>query len=266
MSIPSVEMNTGDLSPSIVATLQNSDGSIFDLTGCTVLFQMSQQGQILFSHAASVTNASGGVVQYNWQVGDTEDVYGVCTGQFVVTLPGGATQTFPTVGVFYIIFPIQPLITPSTLPQFTSFSDVMGRLNVQGPDSTGNYTVYGLPVSQQGIQAQVDHANLYISSLVPNLVSTDPRYPFAQLAALDLACMGVLVSASGGMLLGAADYKLGDLFVTKGTVGKFALQSAVQSYQDSFSRNVLNLSTVALGAEAHLANEIPRQPRLNIGI
>ena len=72
MSIPSIEMNTGDLSPSIVATLQNSDGSIFNLTGCTVLFQMSQQGQILFSHAALVTNASGGVVQYNWQESDTE--------------------------------------------------------------------------------------------------------------------------------------------------------------------------------------------------
>jgi len=29
----------------------------------------------------------------------------------------------------------------------------------------------------------------------------DPRCPFEQLAALDLACMSVLVAASGGMLL-----------------------------------------------------------------
>ncbi len=257
MSIPSVEMNTGDLSPSIVAAMQNSDGSVFNLTGYTVFFQMSQQGQILFSHAASVTNAAGGVVQYNWQESDTEDFYGVCTGQFIVTLPGGATQTFPTVGEFYIIFPIQPVTTPSTLPQFTTLSEVMAHLNVQGPNATGAYTVYGLPVSQQGIQAQVDHANMYISSLV-SLSSSDPRYPFAQLAALDLACMGVLVAASGGMLLGAADYKLGDLFVTKGTVGKFALQSAVQSFQDSFTRNVMNLSTVVVAAEASVAREVPR--------
>ncbi len=258
MSIPSVEMNTGDVSPSIVATLQNSDGSVFNLTGCSVVFQMSQQGQVLFSHACTITNAAAGVVQYNWQESDTEDVYGVCTGQFLVTLSSGAQQSFPTVGVFYIIFPIQPVTTPSTLTQFTSLSDIMGHLNVQGPNSAGTYTVYGLPVSQQGIQAQVDHANLYISSLVPSVTSTDPRYPFAQLAALDLACMGVLVAASGGMLLGAADYKLGDLFVTKGTVGKFALQSAVQSFQDSFTRNVMNLSTVALGAEARLGQDVPR--------
>ncbi len=255
MSIPSVEMNTGDLSPSINATLQNSDGSAFNLTGCAVTFQLSQNGQVLFTKSAAVVNASAGTVQYAWQSGDTNQ-YGVCTGVFIVTLPGGATQTFPTVGVFYVIFPLQPS-TSSTAPAYASVSEVMSHLNVQGPDSTGNYTVYGLPVSQQGIQAQVDHANLYLSSLVPSLTSMDPRYPFAQLAALDLACMGVLVAASGGMLLGAADYKLGDLFVTKGTVGKFAIQSAVQSYQDSFSRNVMNLSTVALGAEACLGREVP---------
>jgi hypothetical protein len=69
--------------------------------------------------------------------------------------------------------------------------------------------------------------------------------------------MSVLVAASGGMLLGAADYKLGDLFVTKGTVGKFSFQSAVQSFQDSFSRNIVNLSTVAIGTEARLGHEVP---------
>ncbi len=85
----------------------------------------------------------------------------------------------------------------------------------------------------------------------------DPRYPFAQLAALDLACMSVLVAASGGMLLGAADYKLGDLFVTKGTVGKFSFQNAVQSFQDSFNRNIANLSTGAVSAQVRLGNEVP---------
>jgi hypothetical protein len=59
------------------------------------------------------------------------------------------------------------------------------------------------------------------------------------------------------MLLGAADYKLGDLFVTKGTVGKFSFQSAVQSFQESFSRNIVNLSTVAIGAKARLGHEVP---------
>src|SRR5208283_6133800 len=145
----------------------------------------------------------------------------------------------------------------STYPAFTSPEEVIGFLNATGPDSNSNYLVYGLSVSSNSVQAYVDHANTYIGSLVPSVTSTDPRYSFAQLAALDLACRGVLVAASGGMLLGAADYKLGDLFVTKGTVGKFALQEAVQSYQDSFSRNVMNLSTVAIGAQARLGHEVP---------
>ena len=145
----------------------------------------------------------------------------------------------------------------STYPALTSLEEVIGFLNATGPDSNSNYLVYGLSVSSNSVQAYVDHANTYIGSLVPTVTSTDPRYPFAQLAALDLACMSVLVAASGGMLLGAADYKLGDLFVTKGTIGKFSFQSAVQSFQDSFTRNMVNLSTVAIGAEASLGHTVP---------
>jgi hypothetical protein len=145
----------------------------------------------------------------------------------------------------------------STYPAFTSLEEVISFLNATGPDGNSNYLVYGLSVSSDSVQAFVDNANTYIDSLVPSVMSTDPRYPFAQLAALDLACMAVLVAASGGMLLGAADYKLGDLFVTKGTIGKFSFQSAVQSFQDSFKRNIMNLSTVAIGASARLGHEVP---------
>ena len=145
----------------------------------------------------------------------------------------------------------------STYPAFTSLEEVIGFLNATGPDSNSNYTVYGLSVSGNSVQAYVDHANTYIGSFAPSVTPMDPRYPFAQLAALDLACMSVLVAASGGMLLGAADYKLGDLFVTKGTIGKFSFQSAVQSFQDSFTRNIANLSTGAVSAKARLGNEVP---------
>ena len=146
----------------------------------------------------------------------------------------------------------------STYPAFTSLEEVIGFLNVTGPDGNGNYVVYGLSVSGNSVQAYVDHANTYIGSFVPGVTSTDPRYPFAQFAALDLACIGVLVAASGGMLLGAADYKLGDLFVTKATVGKFSFQNAVQSFQESFNRNIANLSTGAVSAQARLGNEVPQ--------
>lgn len=141
---------------------------------------------------------------------------------------------------------------------YTTLSEVVAHLNAQGPDANSVYTVYGLPVSTGTMQAHVDYANMYISSLVQNVISTDPRYPFAALAALDLACMGVLVAASGGMLLGATDYKLGDLFVTKATVSKFAYQSAVASFQDDLNRVLMNFSTVAIGAKARLGEQVPK--------
>ena len=81
----------------------------------------------------------------------------------------------------------------SSYPSFTLLSEVVTHLNASGPDSNGNYLVYGLTISSNSVQAFVDHANTYIGSLVPSVTSTDPRYQFAQLA------------ASGGMLLGAAD-------------------------------------------------------------
>ena len=147
----------------------------------------------------------------------------------------------------------------STYPAFTSLEEVIGFLNATGPDGNSNYLVYGLSVSSNSVQAYVNYANTFIGSFAPSVASTDPRYLFAKLAALDLACMAVLVAASGGMLLGAADYKLGDLFVTKGTVGKFSFESAVQSFQDSFTRNIVNLSTVAIGAKARLGYEVLRR-------
>jgi hypothetical protein len=252
-------MNTGDLSPVLQATLTNPDGTIFSLAGCTVMFQLNQNGQVLFSKAATINDAATGVVEYDWQTGDTAHS-GVCTGQFIVTSSTGAQQTFPTVGVFYVIFPIQPVTTPSELPQFTTLSEVMGHLNVQGPDKTGNYTIFGLTVSQEGIQSQVDHANKYIASLVPSLIegSVDPRLPSAELAATDLACMGVLVSSVGGALVGAYDYFLGDMRVARSGPYASAIKMAINGYSKSAASNLKNLSTVAVGAKANLSYRVPR--------
>ncbi len=145
-------------------------------------------------------------------------------------------------------------------PAFTTLSEVVSHLNITGPDDNGNCTIFGLTISESCLQSQIDHANKYIFSLVPSLSGPgclDPREPAAELAATDLACIDILVAASGGIMLGATDYKLGDLFVTKGTIEKFALQEAVQSYQTSFNHNIVNLSTVAAGAKATLGFRVP---------
>ena len=123
-----------------------------------------------------------------------------------------------------------------SFPAFTSLSEVVSHLNASGPDTSGNYSVFGLSVAATSIQTDVDHANKYLNSIVPGLTSTDLRYSSAELAALAIACVGTLVTASGGMLLGAFDYRLGDIFVTKGSVAKAAFANAISSFSKRCSR------------------------------
>ncbi len=246
MSVSTVfKINTGDLSPSVQAVLQNSDGSVVNLQNCTALFVMTQNDQTLFSKSASIIDAVNGIVKYDWQAGDT-DYYGVCEGKFIVTLPNSLTQSFPVAGVFYIIFPLQPQPVPQLMvTAFTSFTEVMTHLNVEGPNNTGNYSVYGLPVSQKGIQAHVDHANKYLYSLVPSISDqSDSRYVSAELAALDIACLGVLVTVVGGSLVGAYDYSLSDMHVSRAGPFASAIKVAIDAYRQSAIGNLLNVSTI----------------------
>jgi hypothetical protein len=132
-----------------------------------------------------------------------------------------------------------------SVPDFTSISELVSHLNATGPDSSNNYTVYGLKISSASVQAQVDHANKYLYSLVPSLSDpTDPRYVCAQLAALDLAALGVLVTVVGGSLIGVYDYNLGDMHVQRAGPYATAIKIAIDGYQKSFIDNIANVSTV----------------------
>ena len=133
----------------------------------------------------------------------------------------------------------------SSNPSFTSLSEVITHLNATGPDSSSNYTVYALKIYGVSFQAQVDHANKYIYSIVPSLSDpTDPRYVSAQLAALDLACLGVLVTVVGGSLIGAYDYALGDMHVARAGPYANAIKIAIEGYRQSMIGNLVNVSTV----------------------
>jgi hypothetical protein len=141
-------------------------------------------------------------------------------------------------------------------PTFTSLAEVITHLNATGPDSNSNYLVYGLSVSSNSVQAYVDHANKYLYSIVPSLSDpTDPRYICAQLAALDLACLGVLVTVVGGSLIGAYDYALGDMHVQRAGPYATAIKIAIQGYSQSFVSNLMNVSTVV--KLAHSSRHIP---------
>jgi hypothetical protein len=54
------------------------------------------------------------------------------------------------------------------------------------------------------------------------------------------------------MLLGAFDYRLGDLFVNKATIGRVAFEDAVRSFKDDLLRILMNSATPAISAEANV--------------
>ena len=110
------QMNTGDLQPALQATLLNADGSVANLTGASAVFTLVQYGKTLFSKAAVIVNAAEGIVQYNWQSGDT-NYYGTCQGTFIVTYASGLTQSFPVGSELDIVFPAAPAPTVTTYSQ-----------------------------------------------------------------------------------------------------------------------------------------------------
>jgi len=85
-----------DVPPPSVFQLLYSDGTVIDLTSCTVMFNLRLQNSLLFiSRAAAVIDALEGMVSFAWQTGDFA-LSGTYQGEFEVTFPGGATRTVPS--------------------------------------------------------------------------------------------------------------------------------------------------------------------------
>jgi hypothetical protein len=137
-------------------------------------------------------------------------------------------------------------------------------LNASCVDVSGNYTIFGLAVSQTSLQAHVDYANLYVNSVVgQGLTETDERYNWAKIVALNLACLRVLVAASGGLLFGAFDYRLGDMFITKGSASRLAFETALQGFRNELLRVIVNFTcpVQSVNSTRHIPHY--RGPELN---
>lgn len=142
--------------------------------------------------------------------------------------------------------------------QYATVSDIQAQLNATFDSAALTYTVFGLPVSQAAFQAHVDYANLHVNSIVGrDLLATDSRYNWAKMTAFNLASLRILVAASGGMLLGAFDYRLGDLYITKASIGRLAFEGAVQGFRNDLLRVLVNFAMPVKAAEASAKDEVP---------
>jgi hypothetical protein len=84
-----------DTSPSLQATLKDANNNVISLVGATVRFHMkSLDGTIKVDAVMTITDAVGGIVQYDWQSSDT-DTAGSYYAEFEVTYNDGTIETFP---------------------------------------------------------------------------------------------------------------------------------------------------------------------------
>ena len=87
-----------DTSPSLGATLKDAQLVPVSLVGAAVKFHMnSLEGVVKVNQTMTVTDAEGGVIQYDWQAGDTDTV-GAYYAEFQVTYVDGSVETFPNDG------------------------------------------------------------------------------------------------------------------------------------------------------------------------
>jgi len=87
-----------DTSPSLQATLKDASLTPINLSGATVMFHMkSVDGTVKIDETMTITDAENGVVQYDWQVGDTDTV-GTYYVEFEVTYSDASVETFPNNG------------------------------------------------------------------------------------------------------------------------------------------------------------------------
>lgn len=85
----------GDTSPSIKVALTDSDGTAINLTGCSVDFVMKDYNNgVVLNEAMTIVTPLQGIVQYDWQEGDT-DSSGTFYAEFKVTYTNLSVETFP---------------------------------------------------------------------------------------------------------------------------------------------------------------------------
>ncbi len=87
-----------DTSPSLKATLSGANLVPVNITAATVMLHMKALGgSVVLDEQMTITDAVGGVVQYDWQVGDTSTV-GTYYVEFEVTYSDASVETFPNTG------------------------------------------------------------------------------------------------------------------------------------------------------------------------
>lgn len=92
-----------DTSPSLRATLQDSNLSPINLNGASIRFHMKALGGVIkVDQPMTIVSAIAGTVKYDWQPADTA-VAGTYSIEFEVTYTDLTIETFPNTGSLALV-------------------------------------------------------------------------------------------------------------------------------------------------------------------
>ena len=107
-NIKTFQLKQNDTLPVLQINIKSRDNldsvTAFDLSGVTACtFSMADScGNLkIASSQAVIFNSSGGTVQYNWQIGDTDEK-GKYSAEFELFFEDGNKMTVPTLGVIEV--------------------------------------------------------------------------------------------------------------------------------------------------------------------
>lgn len=132
--MPDLLIRQGDTLPALDQSITDSTGKVLDLTGCTVEFVMRAATAIAptVSAAASITDASLGLVSYAWGPDDTASA-GIYAGIFrVTTTSSGATYTYPNDG--YLEISIEQNLSSSGGQTIVTLGEARDHINIKTTD------------------------------------------------------------------------------------------------------------------------------------
>ena len=92
-----------DTSPAIGGICLDGAGAVVNVTGASVVFSMRRRaGEVLVNRAVgAVVLGVAGTVKYEWIAANTA-ITGLFEGEFELTYPSGAIETFPNNGYISI--------------------------------------------------------------------------------------------------------------------------------------------------------------------
>ncbi|MGD0072529.1 MAG: hypothetical protein ABSB71_13335 [Candidatus Bathyarchaeia archaeon] len=238
-----------------ILTFRDQNGSLFDPTTVSVIIINPNGETVATQNLSNLTKKSVGVYQFLYSL-----AIDALTGLWMVQVTG-MLSNFTQVKDYPVLVVD---VAKAGAAVYADERAVVNALQMTFDVASKTFMVFGLPIAQVAVLAHISFANGYVDSLTGQVDPKSKKYRACVQAAVALACRRVLITASGGVLQGAFDYRLGDLLVTRANVTKEVYVAAIQAFESEFHGALVNVATVAKIGECKLASQVPQKRPLMV--